>query len=84
MLYIIVIYNNKKNKQNILRLNSFFQYRTSAFTEISKLLTGKCELTFAAILKLIDEDLFPAEDPKWAMNVTTNMKNYLMVRFYLI
>ncbi|PBC26567.1 Fatty-acid amide hydrolase [Apis cerana cerana] len=54
------------------------KYRTSAFTEISKLLTGKCELTFAAILKLIDEDLFPAEDPKWAMNVTTNMKNYLM------
>ncbi|XP_033184493.1 fatty-acid amide hydrolase 2 isoform X1 [Bombus vancouverensis nearcticus] len=54
------------------------KYRASALTEISKFLTGRSDLTLAAILKLIDEDIFPREDAEWAMNVTTNMKQYLM------
>lgn len=54
------------------------KYRANAITEVSKLLTGKSELTLAAILKLIDEDILPKENPEWAMNVTANMKKYLM------
>lgn len=54
------------------------KYRANALTEISKFLTGRSDLTLAAILKLIDEDIFPREDAEWAMNVTTNMKQYLM------
>nr|XP_033337006.1 fatty-acid amide hydrolase 2-like [Megalopta genalis] len=54
------------------------QYRARAVSEIYKLLTGKCELTLAAIMKLIDEDLLPKDNPVWAKNVTANMKKYLL------
>ncbi|KZC11579.1 Fatty-acid amide hydrolase 2, partial [Dufourea novaeangliae] len=54
------------------------KYRAKAITEFSKFLTGKSELTFAAIMKLIDEDLLPKDDPEWAMNITANMKKYLL------
>ncbi|KAK9295004.1 hypothetical protein QLX08_010540 [Tetragonisca angustula] len=54
------------------------KYRASALTELSKFLTGKSELTLAAIIKLIDEDILPREDAEWAKNITTNMKKYLM------
>ncbi|XP_017790009.1 PREDICTED: fatty-acid amide hydrolase 2-like isoform X2 [Habropoda laboriosa] len=53
------------------------KYRANAVTEVFKFLTKKSELTLAAILKLIDEDLLPKEDAKWAMNVTENMKLFL-------
>ncbi|XP_076664700.1 fatty-acid amide hydrolase 2 isoform X1 [Andrena cerasifolii] len=54
------------------------KFRANAITEISKLLTGHSELTLAAIIKLIDEDLLPKENAEWALNVTVNMKKYLM------
>lgn len=54
------------------------KYRASAVSEISKLLTGKSELTFAAIMKLMDEDFLPNDNPEWAKNVTSNMKKYLL------
>ncbi|XP_078037813.1 fatty-acid amide hydrolase 2 [Augochlora pura] len=54
------------------------QYRARAISEIYKLLTGKCELTLAAIMKLIDEDLLPKDNPVWAKNVTANMKKFLL------
>ncbi|CAL7951028.1 unnamed protein product [Xylocopa violacea] len=54
------------------------KYRTSALAEISKLLTGKSEITLSAIFKLIDEDLLPKENAEWATEITTNMKKYLM------
>lgn len=56
-----------------------FQFRANAITEVSKLLTGNSELTLAAIIKLIDEDLLPKENAAWALNITANMKKYLMV-----
>lgn len=54
------------------------KYCASAVTEIMKLLTGKSELTFAVIMKLIDEDLLPKENAEWATNVTADAKNYLL------
>ncbi|XP_031833199.1 fatty-acid amide hydrolase 2 [Nomia melanderi] len=54
------------------------KYRANAITEISKLVTGKSELTLAAIMKLIDEDILPKDNLEWAMNVTANMKKYLL------
>lgn len=54
------------------------KYRASAVSEVSKLLTGKSELTFGAIMKLIDEDFFPKDNPEWAKSVTSNMKKYLL------
>ncbi|XP_017752741.1 PREDICTED: fatty-acid amide hydrolase 2-like [Eufriesea mexicana] len=54
------------------------KYRTSALTEISRLLTGTSELTLAAILKLIDGDLLPKEHALWATDVTSRMKQYLV------
>ena len=54
------------------------KFRANAITEISKLLTGNSELTLAAIIKLIDEDLLPKENAEWALNITANMKKYLM------
>lgn len=52
--------------------------RTSAKAEIGKLLNGQCELTLAAIFKLIDEDVFPKENDEWARSVTTNMRKFLL------
>ncbi|XP_063990511.1 fatty-acid amide hydrolase 2 [Diachasmimorpha longicaudata] len=54
------------------------QSRTSASAELIKLLTNKCEMTFAAILKLLDEDLFPKENSEWAEKITAEMKEYLV------
>ncbi|XP_076751639.1 fatty-acid amide hydrolase 2 [Xylocopa sonorina] len=54
------------------------KYHTSAVAELSKLLTGKSEITLSAILKLVDEDLLPKENSEWATEITTNMKNYLL------
>ncbi|XP_076655334.1 fatty-acid amide hydrolase 2 [Halictus rubicundus] len=54
------------------------KYRARAVSEVSKLLTGKSELTFGAIMKLIDEDFLPKDNPEWAKNVTANMKKYLL------
>ncbi|XP_011305205.1 fatty-acid amide hydrolase 2 isoform X2 [Fopius arisanus] len=54
------------------------QSRTSASAELIKLIMNKSEITFAAILKLIDEDFFPKEDSEWAEEVTAEMKDYLM------
>ncbi|XP_043261661.1 fatty-acid amide hydrolase 2-like [Colletes gigas] len=53
-------------------------YRTSAIIEMLKLVTGTSEITLAAILKLIDEDILPKDNSEWAMNTTTNMKKYLL------
>ncbi|KAF7993866.1 hypothetical protein HCN44_011135 [Aphidius gifuensis] len=52
--------------------------RTSASEEIVKLLTNKSEITLAAILKLVDEDYFPKENPEWAEAVTAEMKKFLL------
>ncbi|CAK9821482.1 Fatty-acid amide hydrolase 2 [Anthophora retusa] len=54
------------------------KYRANAVTEVVKFLTRKSEFTLATLLKLIDEDILPKEDPKWAMNVTESMKLYLI------
>ncbi|KAG7189062.1 hypothetical protein KM043_008643 [Ampulex compressa] len=54
------------------------KYRANAKTEIYKLIRGTSELTLAALLKLIDEDFLPKEDPEWAKSVTTNMRKYLL------
>ncbi|XP_035728447.1 fatty-acid amide hydrolase 2-like [Vespa mandarinia] len=52
--------------------------RANAVSEIRKFVSGTSEITFAALLKLIDEDLLPKEDPEWARSVTINMKKYLL------
>ncbi|XP_053971085.1 fatty-acid amide hydrolase 2-like [Hylaeus volcanicus] len=54
------------------------KYRASAVTEAPRFLTGKSEITLAAILKLIDEDILPKDSNEWGMNTTKNMKKYLL------
>lgn len=54
------------------------KYRASAVSELWKLLQGKSDLTLAAIIKLIDEDILPKEKAEWAKSVTANMTKYLM------
>lgn len=45
---------------------------------------GNCEVTLAALLKLIDADYFPQENPEWAKSTTDKLKTYLLViKFYL-
>ena len=56
--------------------------RASAFAEVKKLITGRCDLTFGAILKLVDEDLFPKENDEWARTTTAEMKKFLLVSSY--
>ncbi|XP_012273208.1 fatty-acid amide hydrolase 2 isoform X2 [Orussus abietinus] len=51
---------------------------TSASIEVCKLLKGSSALTLAAILKLVDEDLFPKEKSEWAKNTTAEMKQFLL------
>lgn len=58
----------------------FSQSRASAISEIRKFVSGTSEITFAALLKLIDEDLLPKENSEWARSVTNDMKKYLLVR----
>lgn len=55
------------------------QGRTSAGAEIIKILKGNNEITLAALLKLIDHDMFPQEKGEWATAVTSKMKEYLLV-----
>ncbi|KAK2585700.1 hypothetical protein KPH14_010313 [Odynerus spinipes] len=52
--------------------------RANAMSEIGKLISGTSEITLAAIFKLVDEDVFPKDDPEWARSVTSNMKKYLL------
>ncbi|XP_031786537.1 fatty-acid amide hydrolase 2 isoform X2 [Nasonia vitripennis] len=52
--------------------------RTSAVAEITKILKGNNEITLAALLKLIDHDIFPQEKGEWARAVTSTMKEYLL------
>lgn len=56
--------------------------RANALSEIGKLITGKSEMTLAAIMKLIDIDLFPQENEEWAKSMTNKMIDYLMVCVY--
>ncbi|XP_058799780.1 fatty-acid amide hydrolase 2 isoform X2 [Phymastichus coffea] len=52
--------------------------KTTAAAEICKLLKGNGEVTLAAIIKLIDLDYFPKENPEWAKNITDIMKSYIV------
>ncbi|XP_015603968.1 fatty-acid amide hydrolase 2 isoform X2 [Cephus cinctus] len=61
-------------KSNITNM----QGNTSAKAELFKLLKCQSELTLAAILKLVDEDILPKENSEWAKTVTANMKKYLL------
>ncbi|KAL2723008.1 fatty-acid amide hydrolase 2-like isoform X2 [Vespula maculifrons] len=54
------------------------EFRTNAVSEIRKFMSGTSDITFAALLKLIDEDFLPKENSEWARNVTNNMKKYLL------
>ncbi|XP_066588942.1 fatty-acid amide hydrolase 2-B-like [Prorops nasuta] len=54
------------------------KYRANAKTELFKLIKGSSELTLAAIVKLLDEDYLPKEDPEWAKATTACMKSYLL------
>lgn len=55
--------------------------RTGALPELMKLITNKSEITFAAILKLVDEDFFPKDKKEWAEGMTNEMKEYLLVNY---
>ncbi|KAJ8673613.1 hypothetical protein QAD02_004875 [Eretmocerus hayati] len=52
--------------------------RTSAGAEILKIIKGNGEVTLAALLKLIDADFLPQENPEWAKNITKKMKDYFL------
>ncbi|XP_043501542.1 fatty-acid amide hydrolase 2-like [Polistes fuscatus] len=54
------------------------KYRADAVEEIKKFILYKSDITFAALLKLIDEDLLPKENAEWAKNLTSEMKQYLL------
>ncbi|XP_071564812.1 fatty-acid amide hydrolase 2 [Temnothorax nylanderi] len=53
------------------------KYVASANGEIYNLLTGNSQLTLAAIMKLIDEDILPRENAEWAKSATTKAKQFL-------
>ncbi|XP_012527396.1 fatty-acid amide hydrolase 2 [Monomorium pharaonis] len=53
------------------------KYVASACGEIYNLLTGNSQLTFAAIMKLIEEDFLPRENTEWAKNVLVKAKQFL-------
>jgi hypothetical protein len=55
------------------------QGSTNFKTEFCKMLSGNCEITLAALLKLLDADVFPKENEEWAINVTNQMRTYLLV-----
>lgn len=74
-LYIFTIFESYA-----LTFETFIlQYVASASGEIYNLLTGNSQLTFAAIIKLIDEDFFPRENAEWAKNATAKAKQFLAV-----
>ncbi|XP_015181501.1 PREDICTED: fatty-acid amide hydrolase 2-like [Polistes dominula] len=52
--------------------------RADAVEEIKKLLFNKSDITFPALLKLIDADLLPKENPEWARNLTVEIRQYLL------
>ena len=51
----------------------------SLWKEIPKLILGKCEYTFPAIMRLIDLKILPPTNAKWAENETNRLKNDLQV-----
>ncbi|KAG5322122.1 FAAH2 hydrolase, partial [Acromyrmex heyeri] len=53
------------------------KYVSSACGEIYNLLTGNSQITFSAIIKLIDEDFFPRENAEWAKNTIAKAKQFL-------
>ncbi|XP_071649227.1 fatty-acid amide hydrolase 2 [Temnothorax longispinosus] len=53
------------------------KYVASASGEIYNLLTGNSQLTLAAIMKLIDEDILPRENAEWAKSATAKAKQFL-------
>ncbi|XP_011498813.1 PREDICTED: fatty-acid amide hydrolase 2-like [Ceratosolen solmsi marchali] len=48
--------------------------------EFCKILSGNCEITFAALLKLFDSDVFPKENEEWAKSMTNLMKTSLLAK----
>ncbi|XP_014467904.1 PREDICTED: fatty-acid amide hydrolase 2-like [Dinoponera quadriceps] len=53
------------------------EYVTSAKRELYNYITGSSEITFAAIVKMMDEDFLPKPNAKWAEDVTKKTKEFL-------
>ncbi|XP_032663090.1 fatty-acid amide hydrolase 2 [Odontomachus brunneus] len=54
------------------------EYITNAKRELYKYITGSSEITFAAVVKLMDEDFLPKISAKWAESVTEKAKKFLV------
>lgn len=73
------IYNFVAFESHTLIFGFTLQYVASASGEIYNLLTGKSQLTFAAIIKLIDEDILPRDNVEWSKNALEKAKQFLAV-----
>lgn len=63
------------------KLRYSFQYRTSAKAELINFLTFRSKITLAALVKLMEEDIFPKVPSEWAEKTTETLKTELLVSF---
>lgn len=57
--------------------------RVNVWTEVPKMLIGCSTHTLPAMLKLLDEAVFPAENAEWAESTKNKLQDELMVRLLL-
>lgn len=48
-------------------------------SEIPKMLIGQCQHTLPAILRLVEAEIFPAVNAKWAEEETAQLRKELLV-----
>ena len=56
----------------------------NVWKELPKMLIGCSSHTLPAMLKLLDEAVFPPENVEWAESTKNKLQDELMVRFFII